>query len=242
MPGLFRSQFRALGRRELPSTMELDGESYRLERAFKHGFMAAVGLYRGPGGRIVCKFHRSAGFFGVPLCWLGRMAAGHESRVLRRIGDLEGVPRFRGRPDPWTVARDFVPGRPIHRDTAVNDEFFPRFLRLLHEVHGRGVACVDLEKARNILLGEDGRPYLIDWQTAYFLPARFLGETTPARFVRGRLQRADTYHAMKHYRRMRPDRLTDEQIARTRRKPLSVRLGNAIVGPYKKLRRWLLAG
>jgi len=241
MRNLINSQFRALGAYDLPPNVEMDGTTYRLEKKFKHSFMAAVGKYAGGGDQIVCKWHRRAGFFGLPLGWLGRLSAAYESFVLQQVDDLQGVPRFRGCPDPWCVAHDFVPGKPLHRNSQVNDEFFPRFLNLLRGIHDRGIAYVDLEKARNILRGDDGNPYLIDFQTAFYVPAKFFGETTLFRFVRGRLQRADMYHAMKHYRRVRPDRLTAEEIAQTRQKPVSVRLGNALVAPYKKVRRWLLS-
>ena len=241
MHSLIQSQFKALGPRDMPREIQLDGRIYRLEHRFKHSFMAAVGKYAREGEQLACKWHRKASFFGIPLCWLGKLGAAYEAAVLRQVDDLDGVPRFRGRPDPWSVAHEFVPGEPLHRDSRVSDDFFPRFLELLRKIHGRGIAYVDLEKARNILCGDDGRPYLIDFQTAFYVPRRLLGETTLCRFLRERLQRADLYHAMKHYRRVRPDRLTAEEIARTRQKPFSVRLGNTLVAPYKKLRRWLLA-
>jgi len=236
----FRTQFRALGRRELPSHVALDGRTYRLLRTLKHGPVAAVGLYERDGDRVVCKFHREAPFFGIPQAWLGRLMAAYEAAVLKRLSDLDGVPAFRGRPSPGVVAREFIPGRPLERHMRVGDDFFPRLFELLAHIHARGIAYVDLEKADNILLGEDGQPYLIDFQIAFYVPRRYLGETAPFRWWRKRLQQADLYHATKHYRRIRPDRLTEEQIAWSRKKPLFVRVANIIWRPYKKLMRLML--
>ena len=237
MSSFVDSQFRALGREDLPSEVEMGGEVYRLKRRYKHGFMAAVGMYEGNGKQITCKWHRRASFFGIPLSWLGRLSVAYEKMVLRQVDDLEGVPRFCGQPDPWSITHVFVPGEPLHKDVAVDDRFFPRLLDLLERLHDRGIVYVDLEKTQNILRGDDGRPYLIDFQTAFYVPCKWLAETSFFRFLRERLQKADRYHAMKHFRRVRPDRLTAEEIARTRQKPFSVRLGNLLVAPYKKLRR-----
>ena len=236
---LLSSQFKALGSSPLPVEVELDGTTYRLQLTFKHGFMAAVALYRNGADRVVCKFHRRTSFFGLPLAWLGRRMADYESAVLGRLHDIDGVPRLRGRPDRWTVARDFVPGEPLKRDTEVNDRFFPRFFRTLRQIHGRGIAYVDLEKSWNILRGEDGRPYLIDFQTAFYVPERLLGGTAPFNLIRRLLQRADRYHAGKHMRRVRPEALTPEECARTRKKPLLVRVANRIWAPVKELSRWI---
>ena len=146
---------------------------------------------------------------------------------------------MRGRPSRWAVARDFVPGEPLTRDAEVNDEFFPRFFRMLRQIHRRGIAYVDLEKSENILHGKDGRPYLIDFQTAFYVPDRLLGGTAPFQLIRRRLQDADLYHARKHMRRVRPDMLTPEERARTRRKPRLVRAANYLYSPIKEFFRWM---
>ena len=237
---IIRSQFKALGGRGLDPTIELQGRTYRLQRTLKHGPMTAVGLYARGSDRIVCKYHREAPFFGIPQSWLGRLMAGYEEAVLKRLSDLEGVPAFRGRPCPGAVARDFVPGMPLHRRTRVGDDFFPRLFALLKNIHDRGIAYVDLEKASNILLGDDGRPYLIDFQVAFYVPRKYLGEIAPLRWWRRRLQQADLYHATKHYRRIKREHLTKEQIARLRKKPLSVRVANVVWFPYKKLMRLMV--
>jgi len=235
-----RYQFRALGRHELPREVELCGRIYRLRDVLKHDFISAVGLYGHEGDRIVCKFHRQAAFFGVPLGGLGRLAASHECAVLGQLSDIEGVPALRGSPAPGVVARDFIPGKPLERGCRVDGEFFPRLLDLLAQVHSRGVAYVDLEKPQNILVGEDGRPYLIDFQAAFYVPRRFLGETSLLRYIRKSLQRADLYHVAKHWRRIMPGHLTHEQIARSRARPLCVTVGNGLTKPFKVVRRWLL--
>jgi len=236
-----KTHMKALGTHDVPETISLDGQSFRLQHVYKHTFATAVALYERSGDRVVCKFHRKAPFFGIPLGWLGRLWATYEAAALRKAEGLEGVPRLRGKVGRWGVARDYVAGTPLRRRAKVDESFFPRLLSLLHGIHERGMAYVDLEKPENILLGDDGRPYLIDFQTAFNVPRRFLGQTAPVRFLRRLAQRGDIYHAMKHFRRMRPDLLTPRQLARARHRPWPVRLGNLLVKPVKMVRRKVLA-
>ncbi len=237
---LLGHHMRALGREDLPSDIILEGNVLRLVETFKHTFVTAVGVYEREGERVVLKCYRKAPLFGIPMAWAGRLMAAHEAAVMRQVEDIEGVPRFRGRYDSASTVRDYVPGAPLRRDSKVGEEFFPGLFRLLRELHARGLAYVDLEKAANILVGDDGRPYLVDFQLAFRLPGKFLGRTRLARALRHLLQQADLYHARKHFRRVMRERLTDEQIARLRPRPWFVRVANLIYAPFKKLRRRIL--
>lgn len=233
-------QMRALGKEDLPAEIFLDGKAFRHCETFKHTSIAAVGLYEREGERVVLKCYRKARVFGVPTAWVGRLMAAHEVTVMRQVEGVRGVPRLRGRYDATSIVRDYVPGRPLTRHTRVGEEFFPDLFRVLGELHARGVAYVDLEKAANILLGDDARPHLIDFQVAFFVPDRFLGRTLVVRIVRKWLERADLYHARKHFRRLMRERLTEQEMASSRRKPWPVRIANAVHAPFKKLRRWFV--
>ena len=217
--GLSNAHSRALGTDSLPETVTLNGHAFRLEQTLKHTVLTAVGLYSRGGDRIVCKFHRQAPLFGLSMaCW-GRRWAQYESAVLRRLHRLAGAPGFRGMPGEAVVARDYVPGAPLTRQSQVGDTFFPQLFDLLDNMHARGIAYVDLEEAGNILVGEDGRPYLIDFHVASYLPRRLLGETAGARFLRGQFQRADVFHVHKHLRRLRRDLVPSDQWLQWRKRP-----------------------
>jgi hypothetical protein len=232
------NQFRALGRHDLPRAVRLrDGRVFRLETTFKHSALSAVGVYRNRTEQLALKCYRRAAFFGFPLAWLGRVMAAYECAALRQADDLDGVPVLLGQCCGTGILRWFTPGEPLTRNTVVSDEFFPQLMELIARIHARGLAYVDLEKPGNILLGADGRPHLIDFQVALHWPARLGGQTWLARFIRSRLQRSDLYHIHKHWRRVRPDQLSDVEIAETYRKPRLVRWGNRLYAPLKKLRR-----
>jgi hypothetical protein len=234
-----RHYLRALGRDELPAQITLGGRPYALRQTFKHNSVSAVGLYEADGDLVVLKSYRRAPAFVVPMQWAGRMMAAHEAAVLRRVQDVPGVPRLRERYGSTAIVRDYVPGTPLARDSQVDGEFFGRLMAMLEELHRRGIAYVDLEKPENILIGEDGRPYLIDFQVAYSVPDRCLGGMLPFRWVRRHLQGADLYHARKHMRRVMKARLSRKEIQDLRRRPWVVRASNTLTAPYRRLRRLL---
>src|SRR4051794_221535 len=161
---------RALGAADPPAAVEVGGEPYRLARVFKHDSWAATALYAGRDKRVVCKFNRVQPVGPVPMRWLGRVLADREAAILRRLADLPNVPRWsgpvrvNGRVLPNAVAHDFIPGHPLGDRERVDDRFFPALRAVLAAMHRRGLAYVDLHKRENVLVGDDGRPYLIDFQ------------------------------------------------------------------------------
>ncbi len=233
----------ALGKDAGPAEIVLEGRPYRLERVFKHDFFAFTALYRpdppGAGGeRIVLKVGRRASFFGLPLSWIGRLNAAHEASVLAEVDDLEIVPRFTGRWGKHGITHAYVPGHPLERGERVPDDFFARLAVGLAEIHRRSLAYVDLEKCENVLVGDDGRPYLIDFQISWRWPRRFGGDLWPITWLRRHFQAGDRYHLRKLQRRTRPDQLTPEELAAA--KPLAVRIYNRLARPLTLARRFAL--
>ena len=88
--------------------------------------------------------------------------------------------------------------------------------------------------------GQDGRPFLFDFQISWYWPRRFGGRLWPVTLLRNRLQQADRYHCRKLQRRMRPDQMTDEEIAASRRRPFHMRVYSVLTRPFTRMRRRLL--
>lgn len=232
---------KALGNEPEPASIELEGRTYRLERVLKHDFFAYTGLYVGESSKIILKIGRKAPVLGLPLGWIGRLHARHESAVFRQLDDLDVVPRFTGRYGAHGITHEYVEGRELRRGDHVDEEFFPRLRRGLDEIHRRGMAYVDLEKCENVLVGADGRPYLFDFQISWYWPASRGGNLWPLRWIRSTLQQADDYHLTKLVRRTRPDLLSREELVASRKKPFHVRIHNSFTRPLIKLRRRILA-
>jgi hypothetical protein len=233
---------RALGRAEPPAAIEVDARRLCHATTFKHDSWAATALYVADDGeRIVCKFNRIQPVFGIPMRWLGRWLANRERRMLHALADEPLVPAacddvlVSGRRAPHCVAHAFVPGRPLVRHMPLDATFFPMLETLLQRVHRRGIAYVDLHKRENILVGEDGRPYLIDFQISLQLPAR-----GPVGAVLRLLQRCDAYHLAKHIRRGKLDQGIRSASPRSTGRPWIIRLHRRIAVPMRTSRRALL--
>jgi hypothetical protein len=103
------------------------------------------------------------------------------------------------------------------------------------EVHRRQMAYVDLHKRENILVGDDGRPYLIDFQVSWMLSQK---TDMIQRWLLEQLQWLDCYHLRKHERTL--------HIARTGQRPAAppppgwVRLHRMFAAPLREARRRLL--
>lgn len=230
----------ALGRRELPPRITAGDRAYTLDRIFKNDFFAITALYEGEAGKVVLKVHRQASFLLVPLVWLGRLLAARERAAFERLHDVDGVPRFINSWGPTGVVRDYVEGHPLARGEQVPDDFHPRLRSLIETIHRHDMAYVDLEKCENVLVGDDGRPHLFDFQISWYLPARWGGTLWPMPMLRQWFQAGDRYHLLKLQRRTRPDQLTEEELAASYRRPWYVRVHRFLTWPFTWLRRRVL--
>jgi hypothetical protein len=231
---------KALGKEPFPRTLDVDGQQYIQVKVYKHDFFAATGLFADEDGRqVVLKIGRMARILGLPAGWIGVWLARREARIYQALDDLDGVPCFVGMWGKHGFIHEFAPGRPLQRDDAVRDTFFDELDALIGQIHDRGLAYVDLEKCENIIVGEDQRPYLIDFQISWHI-AQSWGSLLPLGWLRDRLQEMDRYHLLKHRKRTRPDQLTTMEIAQAERRPWYIRAHRRMVAPLQKVRRGFL--
>jgi hypothetical protein len=227
---------RALGRRDLPPALSIAGKIYRHQKTIKHDFFAATGFYDdAEGSRIVLKVGRVNDYCGFPCLWMGKWLCRREVRFYSALSDLPNVPPVLGQVGPTGFVHRYVPGRPLGDRLPVPDGFFDQLLQLLAEVHRRNIAYVDTNKPQNILLGEDGRPHLIDFQISY--DVHDFGNTWLNRWILKRMQREDIYHMLKHKRRLRPDELTEAERAVATKVSWAIQLHRFLSKPYFKFRR-----
>ena len=133
-----------------------------------------------------------------------RGAAAREARALARLDGVDGVPAL----IDWNGAqllRGYIDGAPMQQSRPCDRAYYRDALRLLAQLHRRGIVHNDLAKEPNWLVRMDGRPALVDFQLAW---------------TRGRrgplfrlLAREDLRHLLKHKRTYCPDGLTPRQLA-----------------------------
>jgi len=162
----------ALRGEEMPARVTTEGRAWTRRKTFKHDFFAATGLYAdGDNGDLaVLKIFRPHPYKGIPMGLLSRWEARHEERIYRLLQDTGRVPRWIGRVGATGIMHAYVPGNDLREGATVGKEFFDEVDALLRTMHARGIAYLDTNKPDNILAGDDGHPYLIDFQITWLQP------------------------------------------------------------------------
>ncbi|MEM7516304.1 MAG: hypothetical protein AAF368_05195 [Planctomycetota bacterium] len=125
----------------------------------------------------------------------------HEWREVQPIAPLPPLPAGKG-----VLYRAFVRGVPLHRANELPLDFFDQLDLLVQALHERGVCHNDLHKEQNILVGDDGYPWLVDFQLASV-------HEREGRVFRSRV-RDDLRHVQKHRRRYTRDGRGPTEISR----------------------------
>ncbi len=123
------------------------------------------------GRRVVVKDLKKRALWFRVLA--GRYMLRREWRALRVLQGLAGVPRVVARPDADSLVIEYVEGTPLS-DIArrrLPEGALERIESQLSALHARGVTHADLHR-ENILIGENGAVWFLDWATASVFPAR----------------------------------------------------------------------
>lgn len=172
---------------------------------------------------------------------LARWTIHREARVYRwlhaRMRDPRGIPQFHGVIEGPAITLEWLPERrlPKAKDHDLSPAFFDDLDRLLADMHAAGVAHGDLRR-KNISIGEDGRPRLIDFTTAMICPPGARWPRTP---VFRHLVQVDRLTALRIRLSFFPDTaLTTEQRELLENEPSLHRLGRfcrqRLYRPFKK--------
>lgn len=151
-----------------------------------------------------------------PVRLLGRRQVAREMRALRRLQGIAGIPRCYGEAGRIGILMEPIEGERITRwCRRKRDQVGPMFeklQRLVGQIHARGVAHIDLRKRDNILVTEDGRPCIIDFNASVCFDPAGAG----ARFLFPFLRRIDNSAVLKWKFRLAPELLTEEESAQHR--------------------------
>ena len=226
----------ACGRAGLPQEINCGGKSWQLETILKHDFFACTGRYHRAqtDEQLVLKISRLQSFLGIPCAWFGRFLRNREVKILKQLEDINQFPNVIKLYGRSGVVYRYIKGKTLDEDPSVPDDFFDQLRALLETIHQRNICYMDLNKRGNILIGQDGRPYVIDFQISLLLPAKWCN------CLRNAFQKEDLYHLLKHKRKFRPDLLNEQEYALAKRPSFLIRIHRAIAFPFQKLRRSIL--
>ena len=147
---------------------------------------------------------------------VGRFLVWRECWILRRLEKTGVVPRGVRRISPFALREEFVEGATLHDlrnkppDGGVPRAFFEALEAGVAACHAARFVHLDLHNYRNVMATPDGRPVLVDWQSA--LPTFWM----PG-FLRRALERVDRAGVDKFWNKMRPGELPPERLERLAR-------------------------
>lgn len=165
--------------------------------------------------------------------WLCRWAVRRELKVHRLLEGVRGIPELVEVLDENRYLIEFVRGRSLAEvsNSPLGPEFFERLSRVVRSIHERGVAHGDLRN-KNILVREDGEPYLIDFSTAWW---SFPFWRKPLFLL---CKQLDQRRLAKSKSRLAPEALTEEEVHLLHREPWYLRVGHLYRhGLYRLLRK-----
>ena len=121
------------------------------------------------GRRAVVKDYSTNRFFYRNT--IGRFLVWRESKAYTMLRGLKGVPIFYRVIDGVAIVIDEIPSKDMEffqNHKKLPEGFFKELETLVKDIHRHGLAHGDLKRAPNILLGDDGRPYIVDWSSSIF--------------------------------------------------------------------------
>ena len=221
-----------------PTDWELNGKTYRLVQMLKHDTWAAVALVEREGTRYAFKVSRARGRFERLLQPLMNFISRHEYDVYAVCDGLAGIPPLAGRVGRNAYLHEYVDGVTLDVNQNVTEGFFDELEAIVDEIHNRGVAYVDMAKRENIIVGEDGHPYLIDFQ----ISLKQSHGRGPLAWLKNRLvkmfQREDIYHLAKNRDRILCAIVPGYQSQYTKRRTLFTTFHRIVLRkPYHLIKR-----
>jgi len=144
---------------------------------------------------------------------LGLWLIRNEWEIYSRLVGIRGIPRAVERVDRFAFVTEFVHGRPLQRGESLPVSFFSDLERILNEIHLRGIVHLDMRHKGNILISDQGDPYLIDFNSSVAFGKR----GWIRHWIFPLLQRVDYGGLLKLKARVSPTLMTPEETASLRR-------------------------
>jgi serine/threonine protein kinase len=121
------------------------------------------------GFKAVVKDFSSNGF--IFRNTLGRFLIWRETKAYRKLESVNGIPALYRNINGLALVLEKISGNDlgkIKKGNKLPDGFMVGLKTLVDEFHALGVAHCDLKRKVNVILGNDGRPYIIDWGACIF--------------------------------------------------------------------------
>jgi serine/threonine protein kinase len=227
--------------RVYPMEATINGQIYRYEKILKDDFFSVNVLYKNDQSeRYVLKLSDFRFVLGLLFRPLAVLMSRREYKIYQMVADISGVPQLGPRFGLRGYFHEFIEGKTLHElteDHRLRDDFFDRLRTIVDEVHRRRIFYADLNKLGNIIVSEEGDPYLIDFQICIPFKKRNgrFGRLSD-RVLESLIQ---IRHIYKHKKRFLKEQLSKEEDLLTTRSKLNRRYDRYWGSPARKVKRWI---
>jgi len=229
--------------RDYPNETVIEGETYRYEKTLKDDLWSVNVLYRSESGKgYILKLTDARTVLGLMIRPLLMLLIRHEYGIYRMLADLDGVPKLGPRYGRLGYFHEYVEGKSLHHVTdgdELPDDFFDRLIAVFDKLHERRIIHLDMQKRGNVIVSNDGRPYLLDFQLCIHFKLR----KGPLGRWSDRLFRAlipdVIYHVYKQKKHFQPHLMTDEEMKLAQRTQLNRKFERYLFGWGRKLKRMI---
>lgn len=189
------------------------------------------------GGKIAVKDFKRSDFLFRAI--VGPVLIRREFGAMRNLLGVDGIPQLVGRMDKYALAMEHITGTSLeHVEQGVlTNEFYTELAEVIDNMHLHGVAHCDLRSRGNVMLGDDGKPYVVDFAACVY---RGRGINPFTRWLFNQFVLADNNAVLRIKQRLSPELLTDEDKAELAT-PLPFEVPARVVGEsIRKITRKLL--
>lgn len=158
---------------------------------------------------VVKDFSRSDFLFRAIV---GPILIRREYGALRKLVGVQGIPQLVGKLDRFSVAMEHVAGTSLDKigRARLDNAFYKRLREVVDAMHARGVAHCDLRSRGNVMLGDGGQPYLVDFAACVY---RGFGINPFTRWLFGQFVLADRNAILRIKQRLSPELLSEDEKA-----------------------------
>jgi len=238
---------------DYPEKIYIDDKEFFFEKIFRDDTFSMHILYK--NSLDDQKYVLKISDFRFAGGWLLRPIAALMSKIeyhlYQKVADIEGIPRLGPRYGRRGYFHLFIAGRTLDELGMDNHilpaDFFDQLRRSIDQIHQRAILYVDLNKRSNIIVSEDKKAYLIDYQTCLSFPRKILKDPSELGYLHRKLRqifetlkREDLYYLYKHKKIFAKKYITEEELALTQRSLYNKLYSRWIGTPYKTIKRFFL--
>jgi predicted Ser/Thr protein kinase len=127
-------------------------------------------LFEGDGLKLVIKSAMGRG----PVRKARQATLEREYAAYQRLDGVKGVPTCYGLLAKRYLVMEFIEGTAYRQATwRDRDQWFAELLTIIQTFHARGVSHGDLKSKTNMIVGNDQKPYVIDFGTTFLFKPGF---------------------------------------------------------------------